>query len=96
MPEEPYTTYAEIKARLDEIAAATDDESMPIDDALSLYEEAVKLGLAASSLIEQDIEARDAEDAQAEKDDAEAQEDPAVDAAPAETEDESDGTAHGA
>ena len=60
MPDATYGTYAEIKARLDEIVEVANDDSLPIDDALELYEEAVKLGLAASNLIEQDIEARDA------------------------------------
>ena len=53
-----YTTYADLKARLDEIVDATADEDRPIDEVLSLYEEAVDLGLAASDLIEQDIAAR--------------------------------------
>lgn len=64
MAEEGYSTYAQIKERLDEIVEAAKDDGLPIDDALSLYEEAVRLGLAASDLIEQDIEARDAADAQ--------------------------------
>ena len=53
-----YATYADLKARLDEIVDATADEDRPIDEVLSLYEEAVDLGLAASDLIEQDIAAR--------------------------------------
>lgn len=61
MPES-YGTYAQIKERLDQIVEAAGDDAMPIDDALALYEEAVKLGLAASNLIEQDIAARDADE----------------------------------
>lgn len=44
--------FAAVKARLEEIAHAVDDENLPLDDALDLYEEAVKLGLKASSLLE--------------------------------------------
>ena len=53
-------TYAEVKARLDEIVDAVSDESLPLDEALGLYEEAVTLGLRVSELLEQDIAARDA------------------------------------
>ena len=51
-----YTSYSKVKARLDEIVEAVSDDELPIDEALSLYEEAVKLGLAASDLIERDME----------------------------------------
>lgn len=44
--------FASVKARLEEIVRAVDDEDLPLDDALDLYEEAVKLGLKASSLLE--------------------------------------------
>ena len=53
-----YQSFGEIKERLDQIVEAVSDDTMPLDDALSLYEEAVKLGLRAKSLIE-------AQDAQA-------------------------------
>ena len=49
---ESYETYAEIKVRLDEIVDAVSDDAMPLDEALGLYEEAVKLGMRVSSLIE--------------------------------------------
>ena len=49
---EQLSEFAAVKARLEEIARAVDDENMPLDDALDLYEEAVKLGLKASSLLE--------------------------------------------
>ncbi len=44
--------FEAVKARLEEIARAVDDENLPLDDALDLYEEAVKLGLQASNLLE--------------------------------------------
>lgn len=56
-----YETYAEVKARLDEIVEAVKDDSLPLDDALDLYEEAVSLGLRVSDMLEDDIE-DDAED----------------------------------
>lgn len=49
---EQLSEFAAVKARLEEIARAVDDEDLPLDDALDLYEEAVKLGLKASSLLE--------------------------------------------
>ena len=65
--EDEYTTYAEVKERLDEIVDAVNDDDLSIEDALALYEEAVGLGLAASDLIERDIdERRLAEEADAE------------------------------
>ena len=44
--------FAAVKNRLAEIAEAVDDESLSLDDALDLYEEAVSLGLKASDLLE--------------------------------------------
>ena len=43
------------KARLGEIADAVSDESLPLDEALDLFEEAVALGLQATDLLETDI-----------------------------------------
>ena len=51
-PAEQQSEFAAVKERLEEIARAVDDENLPLDDALDLYEEAVKLGLKASSLLE--------------------------------------------
>jgi len=51
-PTEQQSEFAAVKERLEEIARAVDDENLPLDDALDLYEEAVKLGLKASSLLE--------------------------------------------
>lgn len=44
--------FESVKARLSEIADVIDDESLSLDDALDLYEEAVALGLQASDLLE--------------------------------------------
>lgn len=62
MARESYESFDQVKARLDEIVDAVGSSEMPLDEALSLYEEAVGLGLRASELLEENIEARDAED----------------------------------
>lgn len=62
-----YRTFEAVKERLDEIVAAVSDESLPLDDALDLYEEAVSLGLRASDLLETDIDADAAAEALAEE-----------------------------
>lgn len=48
-----------VRKRLEEIAREVDDDDMSLDDALDLYEEAVKLGLKASSLLEVGIVAEE-------------------------------------
>ena len=48
--------FAAIKARLDEIVEAVGDDSLPLDDALDLYEEAVELGMRVSDVLEDGIE----------------------------------------
>ena len=58
-------TFEDIKARLDEIVAAVSDEELPLDEALSLYEEAVGIGLTASRIVEEGIAAKEAESAEA-------------------------------
>ena len=58
-------TFEDIKARLDEIVAAVSDEELPLDEALSLYEEAVGIGLTASRIVEGGIAAKEAEFAEA-------------------------------
>lgn len=45
-------SFAEIRDRLDEIAKAVRAEDMPLDSALDLYDEAVKLGMRATELLE--------------------------------------------
>ena len=49
-----YETYDDVRARLDEIVDAVNAEGVGLDDALALYEEAVKLGLLACDLSEED------------------------------------------
>ena len=44
-----------LKTRLDEIASAVSDENIALDDALTLYEEAVRLGERASEIMEAGI-----------------------------------------
>lgn len=44
-----------VNERLKQIVKSVSDESLPLEDALSLYEEAVGLGMKASELIESDI-----------------------------------------
>lgn len=58
-------TFEDIKARLDEIVAAVSDEELPLDEALSLYEEAVGIGLTASRIMEEGIASKEAESAEA-------------------------------
>lgn len=48
-------SYESIKKRLDDIVEAVGDENIPMDDALKLYEEAVRLGLQASRIMEEGI-----------------------------------------
>ncbi len=47
--------FQQVKARLDEIIEQVEDESMPLDEALTLYEEAVALGLKVGALLEESI-----------------------------------------
>lgn len=51
--------FETVRKRLEEIAREVDDDDMSLDDALDLYEEAVKLGLKASSLLEVGIVAEE-------------------------------------
>lgn len=48
-------TFDESKARLEEIADMVEDPEISLDDALKLYEEAVRIGLHACDVSEQDI-----------------------------------------
>jgi exodeoxyribonuclease VII small subunit len=48
-------TYQDVKARLDEIVEAVQDEGLPLSSAIDLYEEAVSLGMRLSGMLEQDI-----------------------------------------
>ena len=52
MTENEQPDFESVRNRLAEIAETVDDESLSLDDALDLYEEAVALGLQASDLLE--------------------------------------------
>lgn len=56
MAQESGRTFEDMQARLEEIADEVSAEDISLDDALALYEEAVKLGLAACDLSETDVE----------------------------------------
>lgn len=49
--------FEDVQARLSQIVDEVSAEDISLDDALKLYEEAVKLGLSACDLSEQDIDA---------------------------------------
>lgn len=51
-----YTSFDAVRNRLDEIVDAVNAEGISLDEALALYEEAVKLGLSACDLSELDVE----------------------------------------
>ncbi len=51
-------TFEDMKLRLDQIVAAVNDEELPLEEALGLYEEAVGIGLAASRIMEEGIAAQ--------------------------------------
>ena len=57
-----YDTFEAVKSRLDEIVDAVGSDDLSLDDALALYEEAVGLGLRASDLLEENIEAQRVEE----------------------------------
>ena len=48
-------SFEDIKTRLDEIVSLVSDDSLPLDEALDLYEEAVGIGLQASRIMEEGI-----------------------------------------
>lgn len=50
---------SELKSRLDQIVQAVSDDSLPLDDALSLYEEAVQLGMRTVEMVEEEMLAKD-------------------------------------
>lgn len=96
------TSFDEVRARLDEIVEEVGAEGITLDEALSLYEEAVKLGLAACDLSEQDaLSAASMLDEQAaaageEASDAQAASDDAAPSAPAAPEATADAASHAA
>lgn len=56
MPNSSADTFDDVRNRLDEIVEAVNAPGISLDEALSLYEEAVKLGLAACDLSEEGAE----------------------------------------
>ena len=72
--------FEAIKMRLEEIVEAVSGESIPLDDALDLYEEAVELGMRVSDVLEDDIEVDEAalagEDAGEQTQDSESSDEP--------------------
>lgn len=61
-----FDSYEKVKTRLDQIVETVSDGSLPLDEALDLYEEAVKLGMRASDMIELAPAAPEAVEADAE------------------------------
>lgn len=55
MQEEAPASFVDIKKRLNEIADQVSNTDLPLEEALTLYEEAVNLGLHATNLLEEDI-----------------------------------------
>ena len=56
MADEQGRTFEAVHERLNQIVDEVAAEDISLDDALKLYEEAVKLGLSACDLSEQDID----------------------------------------
>lgn len=52
---EPYSTFEDLRARLEQIVDEVSAEGVSLDEALALYEEA-ELGLSACDLSERDVE----------------------------------------
>ncbi len=59
MTAEDARSFEELKMRLDEIVSLVSDDSLPLDEALDLYEEAVGIGLSASRIMEEGIASAD-------------------------------------
>ncbi|MEC4175777.1 exodeoxyribonuclease VII small subunit [Adlercreutzia sp. R7] len=57
MADEAGRNFEDVQTRLAQIVDEVSAEDISLDDALKLYEEAVKLGLSACDLSEQDIDA---------------------------------------
>ena len=52
MDDKTRRSFADIRDRLEEIASRVRSDDVPLDDALDLYDEAVKLGMKATELLE--------------------------------------------
>lgn len=61
MTQEDARSFEDLKTRLDEIVALVSDDSLPLDEALDLYEEAVGIGLSASRIMEEGIAVKNAQ-----------------------------------
>lgn len=59
MNAEDARSFEELKMRLDEIVSLVSADSLPLDEALDLYEEAVGIGLSASRIMEEGIASAD-------------------------------------
>ncbi len=57
------TGFQEIKNRLDEIVNQVSEEDLALDEALSLYEEAIDLGMQVSSLLEENLSPEETDEA---------------------------------
>ena len=55
MANEQYNSFDEIKERLDEIVSLVSDDSLSLEEALDLYDEAVGIGFQASHIMEEGI-----------------------------------------
>ena len=59
-----YGTFAEVRARLDEILVEVRKKDLSLEKSLDLYEEAIKLGNRCAELVDKpDFSAREAEEA---------------------------------
>lgn len=58
-------SFEQVNERLKEIIRLVGDESIPLDRALDLFEEAAMLGVQASATLEENIVARNENDIQA-------------------------------
>lgn len=61
-----YQSFEEVKGRLDDIVEAVSSENISLDDAITLYEEAVNLGLLACNLSEIDFSEEEISEAEEE------------------------------
>lgn len=61
MTQDDARSFEDLKTRLDEIVALVSDDSLPLDEALDLYEEAVGIGLSASRIMEERIAVENAQ-----------------------------------
>lgn len=57
MTQEAYDSFDAVRNRLEAIVNEVNAEGITLDDALKLYEEAIKLGLQACDMSEEDAEA---------------------------------------